>query len=281
MPRSVKEIGLALLLTGLGLIILLSSLPKNQTGVFSEGVGVLIKPFYSTIQFVKTQLGGFISSYVALVSVNRENEILKTENARLRIQNSDLIEKANENKRLKRFLGFKKSLEHSTLLAQVIGMDASGVYQTVFINKGKDDGITPNMPVVAADGVVGKIMAVYGNMSQVGLMTDPAVSIDARIQRTRDRGVITGDLSASCLLRYLNRKASVQQGDTVITSGLDGVFPKGLTIGVVQSVHPGQHGLFWEAIVQPSANLNELEEALVIVNKENGFHVEPGIDGPK
>lgn len=278
MPRSVKEIGLALLLIGLGFIILFSSIPKDQTGFLSETLSIVIKPFYSSIFFLKNQLGSLINTYVMLVTVSRENDLLNQENARLRLDNARLLEKASENNRLRKFLGLKGSLEYPSLLAQVIGLDASGIYRTVMINRGRDDGITHNMPVMVADGVVGKTLGASSKMSQVGLITDPSVSIDARIDRTRDRGVVVGASNNACILKYLNRKASVRQGDKVITSGLDGVFPKGLMIGVVESVQLGQHGLFLEATVQPAANFFEMEEVLVILVNYGGFYIEPGLD---
>jgi rod shape-determining protein MreC len=281
MPRSVREIGLLLLLTGLGLVILFSSLPKNETGFFSETLNTIIRPFYSSMFFVKDNVKRLLNSYLLLVTVSQENEFLKKENARLRMDNAGLMEKDHENRRLKNFLVLKTSLDYPSILAQVIGLDASGVYRTVFINRGREDGITYNMPVMVSDGVVGKILGASAKMSQVGLITDPSVSIDARIDRTRDRGVVVGDSNNACVMKYLNRKASLKPGDKVITSGLDGVFPKGLLIGVVESVQPGQQGLFLEARVQPTANFFEMEEVLIILTKHGGFYIEPGFDVSK
>lgn len=281
MPRSAKEIGLVLLLISLALIILLSSIPKNHTGFFSDAVNAVAKPFYSSIFFVKKQFSAVLDSYLMLVSVKAQNDQLKRENTRLRLENAGLLERASENQRLRKFMGLKSSLEYPSLIAQVIGLDASGVYRTVFINRGRDDGVNANMPVLVADGVVGKVVRASASMAQVALLTDPSVSIDARIDRTRDRGIVVGDAGNSCVLRYLGRKASVENGDRVITSGLDGVFPKGLLIGVVESVQLGSQGLFLEAVVQPTADINELEEVLVIMVKQGGFYIEPMTDTAK
>ncbi len=281
MPKSAKEIGLILLLISLALIILFSSITKNQTGFFSDAVSLVVKPVYSSVFFIKKQFGALYDSYIMLVSVRGENDDLKRENTRLRMENASLQEKAGENKRLRKFLGLKSLLEHPSLVAQVIGLDASGVYRTVFINRGLDDGIAANMPVLVAEGVLGKVIRVTKNMAQVALLTDPMVSIDARIERTRDRGVVVGDAGNSCVLKYLSRKASIQTGDRVMTSGLDGVFPKGLLVGVVESLQPGPQGLFLEATILPAADINELEEVLVILVSQSGFFVEPMMDGAK
>lgn len=281
MPRSAREIGLVLLLIGLGLIILFSSLSKNETGFFSETFNKIVEPLYSSTFFINNKIKGLFHSYLFLVGLNKENQLLKEENSRLRMENATLLEKANENERLRKFVGLKTILDHPSLLAQVIGMDASGVYRTVIINRGLDDGISPNMPVVVAEGVIGKTLVVSEGMSQVGLITDPSVSIDSRIDRTRDRGVLVGYSSNACVLKYLNRKASVIKGDRVITSGLDGIFPKGLLVGIVESIQLGPQGLFLEAIVQPSVNFYEMEEVLVVLVKQGGFHIEPGLDAKK
>ncbi|MGD9819267.1 MAG: rod shape-determining protein MreC [Desulfomonilaceae bacterium] len=281
MPRSAREIGLVLLLIGLGLIILFSSLSRNESVFFSETFNKIVEPLYSSTFFINNKIKGLFHSYLFLVGLNKENQVLKEENSRLRMENATLLEKANENERLRKFVGLKITLDHPSLLAQVIGMDASGVYRTVIINRGLDDGVSPNMPVVVAEGVIGKTLVVSEGMSQVGLITDPSVSIDSRIDRTRDRGVLVGDSSNACVLKYLNRKASVIKGDRVITSGLDGIFPKGLLVGIVESIQPGPQGLFLEAIVQPSANFYEMEEVLVVLVKQGGFHIEPGLDAKK
>lgn len=281
MPRSVKEIGLLLLLLSLGLIILFSYIPKAQTGFFSEAVNAVVRPFFSAIFFAREQLSAISRSYFNLVSVSRDNEFLKQENARLRLEIAKLTEKANENLRLKKFIGLKTSLDYPSILAQVVGLDASGVYRTVTINRGREDGINVNMPVMVADGVVGKVIGAYARTAQVGLVTDPMISIDARVDRTRDRGVNIGGANNSCVLKYLNRNAEVKTGDRVITSGLDGIFPKGMLIGVIESVNLGQQGLYLEAIVHPAASFHELEEVLVILINQGGFYVEPGLDARK
>ena len=281
MPKSVKEIGIVLLLISLALIILFSSSPRLHTGFFSDALSAALKPFYNTVFFFRKHVGSIFDSYVMLVSVKGENDNLRRENARLRMENAGLQESVAENQRLRKFMGLKSSLENPSLVAQVIGLDASGIYRTVFINRGRDDGIIPNMPVVVADGVVGKVVRASSNMAQVALLTDPMLSIDARVDTTRDRGVVAGSPNNACVMKYISRKASVSNGDKVITSGLDGIFPKGLSIGVIESVQPGPQGLFLEAQVQPTADLNELEEVLVILVKQGGFHIEPLTDGTK
>lgn len=281
MPKSVKEIGIVLLLISLAFIILLSSSSRLNTGFFSDALSAALKPFYNTVFFLRKHVVSIFDSYVMLVSVKGQNDDLRRENARLRMENSGLLESVAENQRLRKFMGLKSSLENPSLVAQVIGLDATGIYRTVFINRGRDDGINSNMPVVVADGVVGKVVRASSNMAQVALLTDPMLSIDARVDTTRDRGVVTGSPNNTCVMKYISRKAAVRNGDKVMTSGLDGVFPKGLSIGVIESVQPGPQGLFLEAQVQPTADLNELEEVLVILVKQGGFHVEPLTDGTK
>ena len=115
-------------------------------------------------------------------------------------------------------------------------------------------------------------------MSQVILLTDPDLSVGCRIARTRDRGILTGSLDNGCVLRYVNLDSKMRPGDEVVTSGLDGIFPRGLPIGRVESITDGDQGLFLEARVVPAVNLGEIEEVLVIVGRRGGFDIRPGLE---
>jgi rod shape-determining protein MreC len=115
-------------------------------------------------------------------------------------------------------------------------------------------------------------------VSRVTLLTDPNLSLDCRIRRTRDRAVLNGSLKKGCLLRYISLNSDIKPGDQVITSGLDGVFPKGLTVGTVESVRKSADGLFLEAQVKPAVNFGEVEEVIIILEQKGGFDVSPGLE---
>jgi rod shape-determining protein MreC len=160
----------------------------------------------------------------------------------------------------------------------VVGEDAVGWYRTLFINKGMDDGVRSDMPVTVAEGVVGRVVNSASDMSRILLLTDPNHSVDCRVARTRDRGVLSGLLERGCMLRYINLKAEIRPGDEVVTSGLDGIFPRGLPIGKVEKVEKGTQGLFLEARVIPAVDFSEIEEVLVVLGQRGGFDIRPGLE---
>ncbi len=278
MPRSIRDLIVTVILLSLGLIVLFSSFEKDQSRAFVSVVYSVFKPINQTVTFVQEKATGLFNSYVWLVNVSRENRDLTEEVRRLRAEIVSLREKELENKRLKKVLELKTKLDFPTLIAQIIGQDASGFFRTVLINKGSDDGVLPDMPVTVAEGVVGKISRSSPSMAQVMMITDPSMSVDCRIERTRDRGLLSGSYSYSCLLQYVNKEAQIGEGDLVVTSGLDGIFPRGLIVGMIQSIRSSEHGLFLEAVVTPAAKLSEIEEVVVILGIQGGFSLKPGLE---
>jgi rod shape-determining protein MreC len=279
MPRSIRDFIIAVILVSLGLIMLFSSFEKGQSGTFMSVIYSVFKPINQTVTFVQERAAGLFNSYLWLVNVSRENSNLTEEVRRLRAQIVSLREKELENKRLKKVLELKSRLDFPTLVAQIIGQDASGFFRTVLINKGFDDGVLPDMPVTVPEGIVGKISRSSPVMAQVMMITDPGMSVDCRVERTRDRGLLSGSYSYSCLLQYVNKGAQIKEGDLVVTSGLDGIFPRGLIVGMIQSIRSSEHGLFLEAVVTPAAKLSEIEEVVVILGIQGGFSIEPGLEG--
>lgn len=278
MPRSIRDITIAVILTSLGLIMLFSSFDKGQSGTFVNLIYSVFKPVDQFVTFVQKRTAGIFNSYVWLVGVSQENRVLTEEVRLLRTEIMSLREKELENRRLKKILDLKSKLDFPTLVAQIIGEDASGLFRTVLVNKGSDDGVLRDMPVTVPEGIVGKINRSSTVMAQVIMITDPSVSVDCRVERSRERGLLSGSYSYSCLLQYLSKEAQIKQGDLVVTSGLDGIFPRGLAVGTVESVRLSEHGLFLEATVTPTARLTEIEEVVVVLGTQGGFSMESGLE---
>ena len=273
MPRSVRDIAIALFLLAIGLVTIFSSLGNPAGGPLSRFAYTVARPFQEAVFTVKSGLKGLWLDYVALIDVQTENRKLKAQIRHLRQERTILLNKAGENRRLKKLLDLKSTDEFPSLVAQVIGDDAVGWYRTFLINRGSDDGVLPNMSVTVAEGLVGRVVKSSGGMSQVLLITDPGLSVDCRVARTRDRGVLTGSLDKGCILRYIKLKSGIRAGDEIITSGLDGIFPRGLSVGRVKSVRRGGQGLFLEAMVIPSVDFSEIEEVLVVLGVRGGFDI--------
>jgi rod shape-determining protein MreC len=202
--------------------------------------------------------------YIWLVGVKQENIELKAEIERLREINNRYLEYRQENQRLRRLLEFKQQANIMVVPAQIIGKDPSSWFRTVIIDKGSDDGINKNQAVVTHQGVVGHIIETTPSAAKVLLICDQNSSVAVLIQRNRAEGIMVGGRKGRCKINYLARTADIQPGDVVITSGLGGIFPKGLMVGKVTQVKKKSYGLFQDAEVQPEVDFSKLEEVLII-----------------
>jgi rod shape-determining protein MreC len=148
----------------------------------------------------------------------------------------------------------------------VVGKDPSPWFRSIIIDKGKNDGVVRGLPVVVPDGIAGQVVDASGGFAKVMLIIDPTSAVDAIVQRTRSRGIVQGEFPGQCLLKYVLRKHNIQVGDTVISSGLDGVFPKGQRIGRVTEVLRGSAGVFQDVVVTPFVDFERLELVLVVLD---------------
>src|SRR5262249_30724941 len=147
---------------------------------------------------------------------------------------------------------FRSNIEGDLQAAQIIGRDPLPWFSTVTINKGEADGVQKNMAVLSPFGVVGQTTTISAHSARVLLITDHNSSVDGVVQRSRARGIVEGALDGRCLMKYLKRGEDVEVGDRVVTSGLDGIFPKGVIVGDVTRVTRGNRGLMQVAEVKPS-----------------------------
>lgn len=225
----------------------------------------LIAPFQKTVTGTINSLRDLWRHYFFLVSAAEENERLRTALRREQEKNLHLHEIALSNARLRKLLSFQKNIEHRYISAEVIGKDPSSWFKTIIIDKGFVDGIDRGYPVVVTEGIVGQIMAVSDHYAKVLLIIDSNSAADALVQRTRARGIIQGQATDQYIFKYVLRKYPVRVDDIVVSSGLDGVFPKGISIGRVSSVTKGKSGIFQEINVTPSVDFEKLEEVLVLL----------------
>lgn len=202
-------------------------------------------------------------NYFYLRSVRIENERLNDENTHLRLEQIRLAEDAAQAQRLKSLLKFKEEYVSESVAAQVIGGSGSELSRVVYIDKGSRDGLKSDMAVINPTGVVGKIIRVFATTSQVLEINDQTSGIGAILETTRLQGILKGTPAGDAQLNYVMSDESVKPGERVLTSGGDHIFPKGLPVGTVTTSGSGE-GLFLNIRVKPAANLNRLEEVLVI-----------------
>ncbi len=210
----------------------------------------------------------FWSNYFFLVHVRRENAALRRELDALKMENSRYREELFTHERLKGLLQFKQSLNIPAVAAQVIGLDPTGWFRSVIIDKGTRAGIKVDMPVVNASGVVGRVVSVSPHYAKILLLVDQNSAVDSLIQRSRDRGMVRGLRTEACALDYMVKTSDVREGDKVVTSGLGGVYPKGIPIGQVIHVEDAPGDLFKHITVKPAVDFSRLEEVLVILREK-------------
>jgi rod shape-determining protein MreC len=242
---------------------------KEHASPFERGVMNFMTPVSRIVAAGNSLVTGIWSDYLDLVNVRRENKELRQSvtvlNARMLENREALI--ASE--RLKKLLELKSSLQIPSLAAAVIGEDGSPWFKTLVIDRGAVDGLAEGMPVVTVSGIVGRLVKVAANSSRVLLLTDHASAVAAIVQRSRARGVVKGKGSGLCSLEFALRDEDVKVGDTVITSGIGTVFPKGLPIGEVTMVKKGAYGIFQIVELRPAVNIAKLEEVLVLLQQRH------------
>jgi rod shape-determining protein MreC len=193
---------------------------------------------------------------------------LKNEIKRLQQENLSLREMALANIRLRKLLGFRKSSSLNLVAAEVVGVDSSLYFKSIIIDKGVKHGIKKDLAVISPDGVVGRILKTMDSFSVVLLLFDQNFALDAMVQRTRSRGIVEGAGKNLCKMKYVLGSEDIRNGDVVLTSGMEGVFPKGIMIGKIVSVKRGEGSLFQNIIIRPNFDFRKLEEVFVVLNQK-------------
>jgi len=210
--------------------------------------------------------------YVDLIHVRRENAALQQQIERLRLEQASVAQDAAQGLRLQRMLGFREKYIRKTLPAQVIGTSGSNQSQVIYIDKGSKDGLQQDMPVITADGIVGKLKDVFPHTSQVLLATDPTSGLGVILQNTRIRGILRGRAYGQLEVADISPDSRIAAGELVVTSGGDQIFPRGLPVGTVERVIPDpEHDPLVDVLVHPAAKLSQLEEVLVITGMSDSM----------
>jgi rod shape-determining protein MreC len=223
----------------------------------------VMAPLQRAMTAARRAVTGTWDGLFALVAARDENVALRAHVRQLEQQVARHAEVELENARLRRLLDFRETLQGEVLTARVIGRDATGLARTLVIDRGEADGVRKGAAALAPEGIVGQVFLASAHAARVLLISDHNSGVDALVQRTRARGIVQGTPEGDCGLKYVKRTEDVQVGDTVVTSGLDGVFPKGVPIGRVVSVDKRGQGLFQYAEVAPRVDFDQLEELLV------------------
>lgn len=216
--------------------------------------------------FIKTQ----IQSVVEWPKLRKENQALRSELRTLKAEVTHLREAGRENARLETLLKLKEDAHPKARAARVIGRDPSHWSQFIVINKGTRDGVHKNTVLIHPNGLIGKVMAVGRHSARAILLIDDQSRVSAMNQRTRDVGLIEGTGSFTLRMTYLDRQSDIQVGDVIVSSGLGGIYPKGIPIGKVELVGGEKNNPSLYALVKPFTPFSKLEEILCVSPQTNG-----------
>jgi rod shape-determining protein MreC len=262
----------------LGLAVQVKRTSDNEpTRLIRVWVVGAVTPFEKVLLWAQTSTVNVWRDYFYLRGLRAENRDLKQQIERLSLDRVRMTQDADQARRLQALLAFKEQFISQTMAAQVIGTSGSDSSRAPYIDKGEKDGIRPDMAVITADGIVGKVWHVYSNSSQVLLINDQSSGVGAILEKSRTHGIVSGTAAGEVVLERVMGDETVPVGEQVLTTGGDHIFPKGLLVGSVTKVAPGSD-LFLKIHVRPAADLSKLEEVLV-VTKIAESQIEPDQTG--
>jgi rod shape-determining protein MreC len=252
---------------GLAMQVKKSGNDEEKTRLIRVWAVDAVTPFERAVVWAQNGTRDLWHNYFYLRGVRAENRQLKQQIEHMRLEQVRLADDAAQARRLQILLAFKEQFISRTVAAQVIGSSGSDLSRILYLDKGKNAGIEPDMAVMTSDGVVGKVLLVYPSVAQVLLISDQSSGVGAMLEKTRLQGVLRGTANGEVVLERVMSDEQVPVGETVLTSGGDQIFPKGLPVGTVTEVASGKD-LFLNIKIKPAADLSKLEEVLVLIEKQ-------------
>jgi rod shape-determining protein MreC len=235
----------------------------------------VVAPLQGALSGFSRWVGESVRSVRGIGGLVRENQQMSAELVRLRNEVRDLQALSSDNAELREQLQFTAQAKRRLTPCEVIARDITGWWETIRLSKGVSDGVSMDMAVITSDGLIGKTVDVSARTCDVLLISDPGCKVSARIVRTGAFGIVTGSGpaksgQAACHMEFINKNVPVLPGDEVVTSGLGGVFPKGLLIGYVDKIYKDETGLFQRADIIPNADLGMLAYVFVVAEQGDG-----------
>ena len=250
------------------LTVVVLKLPTRTATQFKLALGSLFMPFFGAAATAESAVGAAGNAILPRSELLSQNDKLLRENQELKVRLIQATEAERENERLRQMLNFQRVSPWKMQPAHVIARDPANWWRNVQINVGRRDGVREDLPVITVDGLVGRISEVGETRSQVVLIGDPNCRVSAVVHTNREQGVITAGATAmdSSLVElwYLPGSTTLKPGQLVMTSGLGGIFPKGIPVGNIVDFRSVEYGLRTEARVKLLANLSLLEEVFVL-----------------
>jgi len=257
---------LGLLVSILAVCLLLLTLQtRGQASGAADLVARITTPVQKTLAAIHRGAFGLWSTYLDWKNVRAENRRLRDENQRLRVDALSVSETAEENQRLRRLLELKARLPLNTLTGEVIAREWGGWVRSLTVNRGRANDVRRLTAVISPDGLVGRVVDVRPGAAVVQVLTDPTSTVGAHAVRTRTPGVVEGEPRGTIRFKYQARDGgALQVGDLVVTSGLGGLFPRGIPVGRVRAIDDRGSALFSFATLEPSVDFAKIDEVLLV-----------------
>jgi len=240
--------------------------------MFERTVMTIFSPVPKLVHWVGGAMQDMYHGYVDMRGAVNENLELRRKVASLTTENLKLRQSEGDLRRLRSLLAYSEQFTMSTSMAQTIMLDTAGRFKSIIIDRGSAGGVEVNDVIANANGLVGRVVLTTKDLAKVQLVTDNNCSVGSLVERTRRQGVVRGNGSTALQMADIPTLADVQPGDRVLTAGIDGVYPRGIPIGLVTKAEPGQ-SLFKTVTVKPSVDFGAIEEVIVIHTRK----VPPGI----
>jgi len=262
----IRQFGL--LVAALGVCLLLLTLQTRGEGATAgQLVGFVTTPLQTVLTKVNRSAVGVWATYLDWKNVRAENHRLRAEVEERQVESLRARDVEAENGRLRRLLALRDRLPLATIAGEVIGREW-GWARSLVVNRGLSDNVLRMTPAIAPEGLVGRVVEVRSGASIVQLLTDPASTVSATVERTRTTGIVEGEPRGTTRFKYMARDgAAIQVGDLIVTSGLGGVFPKGIPIGRVRSIFDRGSALFHYATLTPVVDVARIEEVLLLTGQ--------------
>lgn len=260
-------IGILITIILLIVIVIVSNIKVNKVSFVESGLGMLVMPIQNGLTYLKNWIGGNSTFSTDISNLKEENKELKEKNSKLEQSLRELEIIKAENETLKEYVNLKdKYEEYETIPGYVINKDISNYSDTIIINIGSKDGIEVNMPVISDQGLVGHVISTTDSTSKVQTIVDTASTISCTLASTRDNLIARGTLNKESTLKatYIPTEATVLESDKVETSGLGGIYPKGINVGTIKQVINTKNITDRYAIIETAVDFTRLETVLVI-----------------
>lgn len=261
-----KEVIVAMLILGASVALLnFTGKPKEGQSLWESAFARASLPFYRMYSSAIGALRSLSAAFAEKSALLRQNQEMADQLAGIEGLKARIAELEDENARLKDLLKFKEDSPAKYTAAEVVERNPNKWFSTISISVGKSDGVKVDDPVVSRNGLVGRVLTVQDHTSTVLLLADPESGVGAIVEGSRDYGVaLGGSGSGELTLRFFSKDADVKVGDRIVTSGMGSKFPAGIPIGEVTAVRVPKSGLIKEAVVKPAADLDHLEEVMVV-----------------